>query len=275
MLLKLNNTEGIKEYMHTDQVLHNIGRILGALGHQLVNTKADDSHSNFTCKDTEKWLEGRSFLVNESELRFVFSLEHWEFILLDASNNSLARVPVAKMPLPEIIYQLEMILTAKTLNINGFASRIYFKHQHVISSEGIMGQPTEESLETWGALRALANEKLKEFLNEIQENSEHPIWPTNFDTGVATRMGENFHYSGLSPADEVSNEPYFYTALYAVGGGGIPTDGLGQLPYGFWKNDHWKGAVLKLSDIDFTGGVDHQVLTFLVSSYNSYITKAR
>lgn len=131
----------------------------------------------------------------------------------------------------------------------------------------------------WRYYRKLANEASALALEKIGVEGEVRVWPHHFDTGMyaVAENGVGIGF-GLAMEDSMVGAPYFYIAGHPTNGTSINYDQLPDMKTGRWIiEEHWKGAVLPLSDLDSENEMDanKSLSLFLDDSISWYGTKVQ
>jgi len=103
----------------------------------------------------------------------------------------------------------------------------------------------------WNEYRSLANVACDLLLGFLQDDGEVRIWPHHFDTGTYLEVTSEISLGfGLAMEDSMVGAPYFYFSGYGLNGNEIEYSKMTPPSVGKWViTEHWKGAVLPLSDL--------------------------
>jgi hypothetical protein len=234
----------IKEYMQEEQFLHNMARILGAMGQAYLPAKADESHTNMRWDSLKNRLEARnmplpdghaiSISFHPHELHFHIACNQQEYMVATKGNS-----------LDFVLNKIAQTLGQYGLEGASFRQHLDYPYPQWNAVNGWLMQPEKSGLSTFQQIRSEANRHLEEFLQADKQHSEVRIWPHNFDTGIECTYGNGLlQYAGYSPADgEVYQRPYYYNSFYRNGRKIKPLQ-FPKLPHTIWETQRWGGAIL-------------------------------
>ncbi|MDY8134545.1 hypothetical protein [Aquimarina sp. 2201CG5-10] len=241
--------------------LHLAAQYLAAAGISFVDKKDDDSHTNLGFSIEQGSLYTRK-LKGQS---IVLSLNYDLFIL---EWNDQGKKNVLKLDGTSHAEVLDWIQKmAKTSNIGPYTYDLHYELPYKIQDDYIFKLEDLNGLQKLKEQRILTSNILREFLSINRLNSEIRIWPHHFDSGAFAPLEDESGLAvglGLAIPDTMIQDYYFYISAYQ-GHNGIDTSSFSPLTNGVWKNDGFKGAVLPITGIDFSKGVQ-----FFNEAFNAY-----
>lgn len=240
-------------YNITDRQIHWLSQVLAKANRAYVPEQKDDSHTNLYFDALEKRILGRWIDGPGGKIIPGLNLQSLSFQWLDIKQNVLHEVSV----LNKSMEQLEKSVNEYPMSINmgrdTFFQALHFEIPDYKIETLNRGDISEDGIRSWIYFRDLANRASLDMLGYLQLESEIRIWPHHFDTGIYTRITEEFGLGfGLAMEDSMIGRPYFYMSGYN-GESPISYKNLNRLSTGRWETgEHWNGAVLALNGISAT-----------------------
>nr|WP_299174672.1 hypothetical protein [uncultured Allomuricauda sp.] len=231
--------------MDTLAQVHLASQYLAAAGKSFLNPKSDDSHTNVGFFEEDRTLRTWDLDATNSYLAFQydnFSLE-WvskkksETLNLDGKSHA------------EIVAWISRMAAELA---RPYAYDLHYELPYTIDANFRFTSPNPEELEQLVQLRIISQTALKSFLQKENLESDIRIWPHHFDTGAFVVLDDGSGKSigmGLAIPDSMIGEHYFYISGY-IGHDGMDTSAFENLSQGEWKNDGFKGGVLRASNIN-------------------------
>lgn len=246
------NRDSIEHFNITERAISNIGRILGAITKSYIEPVADDSHANFLWCNTNLHLETREIHVkNDRHIHVAYhpSKSHIHFET-ETIHTHKEMVPLKNNSLDYTLKKIKNILQNLDLNVHDFEEAVEFRYPELTQINGKLFTPQKQYLHYFEFIRSTTNNILTTYAIQNNVHAELPrVWPHNFDTGIVCSLDNNiFQYAGYAPADtEVCEVPYFYNSFYSNNKQIISNN---ILTAGEWRNEDWKGAILRLDSFN-------------------------
>ncbi|MDF1576594.1 MAG: hypothetical protein P1P86_15520 [Bacteroidales bacterium] len=237
-------------YLKTDSQLHWLSQVIARINRTFVPAQEDASHTNLYFDPIRRVISGRWIDTPQGKLLCFLDLNTLAFKWQDQSKSVLWEVPLLNAGLEELLAGTGEYLLKSGMDIEGLED----PGHSGIPAYGIRSindeELSESGIKQWGYYRGLANIACFDMLGYLQSESEVRIWPHHFDTGIYTLVNKQLGLGfGLAMKDSMVGAPYFYLSGYGDGMAGS-FQGLPGLSAGHWETgEHWKGAVLPLSDI--------------------------
>lgn len=259
----------MQEYNNTDQQLHFLCQPIAKANRTFVPKKEDDSHTNLYFDSVEDRIIGR--WINSPEFGMVIltlNLSNLQFEWLNSSNDKIESVNPLNKILGEVENELSFNLKKLGLNPFGFSDDLHFEIPDYPFASGQIKPIISKDIDRWKYYRKMANEACDWVCNQLKKEAETRIWPHHFDTGIYVpleRVGIGF---GLAMKDSMAGDAYFYISGYPLKGE-INYNDKPSLEKGKWEiGEHWKGAILRLSDLSDS---DHDLAKFLATTSNWFL----
>ncbi|MCF8238800.1 MAG: hypothetical protein K9I85_11630 [Saprospiraceae bacterium] len=216
-----------------------------------VPKKADDSHTNLFFDPISHRLYGRWIHVENKSLIFSLNLKAFQYEWLNDQHHVLHAFLIDGLTITDLERSIEAILPLLGLQPSGFRDDLHFKIPDYSFRQEAISHLPRAALTQWERNRTLANQACHLMVDHLQVPAEVRIWPHHFDTGVYLEanpyVGLGF---GFAMEDSMVGQPYFYYSGYGLNDHTIPYHQIKDLEVGKWiVEDHWKGAVLPLSDV--------------------------
>ncbi len=243
----------------SDQV-HFASQYLAAAGKSFLEHKDDDSHTNLGYNIENQQLE--TWPLNRAGLKLFLDLNRFS---LNWTIDSEAEIALNGKSHEEVVDLLK-----KSAIRLGFEDAYEFDLHYELpfdwDSNYTYDLSDEQVLHEISRLRTLANESLHTFLVNEDLHSDIRIWPHHFDTGAFVQLQNSDTSVGMGMAipDSMVDDHYFYISGYK-GHEGIDTSNFRTLNLGEWKNEGFKGAVLRTSGISMK-----QATQFLQEAFQTY-----
>ncbi|MFU8860300.1 MAG: hypothetical protein ACNA8K_07735 [Cyclonatronaceae bacterium] len=240
----------MQEYLSIDQDIHQLAQIIAKFNRTLVSEKKDDSHTNLSFDALHNSLHGRWAENNGTKFILSLNLGEFAFQLRDFDRNLIKPFPVEGSTYTALEKTIAGYLPEAGFDSEGFLDDLHYE----IPRYDLLDKPykkwSPKALELWVTYRSMANTSAYELLDALQIRDEVRIWPHHFDTGIyveaSSFIGLGF---GLAIKDDMVGEPYFYFSGYGLNEYTIDYSKTRALTAGKWiLTDHWKGAVLCLSE---------------------------
>lgn len=236
----------INRYVKTETPIHKATQLLAFLGKKLGEELADDSQATVVYDATKDALVGKSLTINGQP--YVAELRFQDFNLAIVFGDSSETFALEGKSIPMVLaeFQKRMGVDLPDFEMHYELPDDYDLQQYILV------QPERAAVKEWAEVRQMAAETFTVVNTIITPPSAINIWPHHFDTGTyhVLKTGADGDTAsagcGFAIADTVVNEPYFY--IYGwVKDVTIDFGNAPDLPYGEWKTEGWKGAVLPLS----------------------------
>ncbi|MBL7711939.1 MAG: hypothetical protein JNL13_05730 [Chitinophagaceae bacterium] len=234
------------KYIQTEQFLHNMARILGAIGQAYLPAEPDFSHTNMNWKEQQNLLQTRDIPIPGGAgilLSFHPHELHFHITCTHLQKNDI--VITKGNALSFVLGRIAQALKAYGLDSQAFQSGLQYRFPQWNDVDGRLLQPEKQYLKRFEQLRSGANKQLKDFLEQNRLSSEVRIWPGNFDTGIYCRHDSRIEqYAGYAPADqEAYSRPYYYNS-FLVNRKRIIPHHFPRLQHTYWETQKWGGAIL-------------------------------
>ncbi|WP_420321770.1 hypothetical protein [Flagellimonas sp.] len=231
--------------MDTLVQVHLASQYLATAGKSFLEPKADDSHTNL------------GFFTNDSALRTWDLDEMGTFLAFQYDNFALKWVAKNKADVftlkgkshDQIVEWISKMALTSKLN-KPYTYNLHYDLPYSIGDDFKFESPKPEELQRLLHLRTRSQNALKSFLQKESLESDIRIWPHHFDTGAFSVLNDGSGKSiglGLAIPDSLVDEHYFYIGGYHEHGS-IDTSAFKTLTHGEWKNDGFKGGILRASD---------------------------
>ncbi|WP_136466418.1 hypothetical protein [Flagellimonas onchidii] len=248
--------------MDTLAQVHLASQYLATAGKSFLEPKSDDSHTNvgfFTEDNTLRtWHFGETgaylaFQYDDFSLKWVSKEKSETFTLKGKSHT-------------EIVEWISKMASESQL-VKPYSYDLHYDLPYTIDKDFKFGLPETDELQGLVHLRTISQNALKAFLQKENLESDIRIWPHHFDTGAFIVLNNGSGKSigmGLAIPDAMVNEHYFYISGYH-GHDGIDTSSFENLTQGEWKNDGFKGGVLRASNIS-----ESTAIQFFQEAFKAY-----
>lgn len=236
----------LNKYIQTEQFLHNMARILGAMGKAYLPAKPDFSHTGMSWDEQQNTFQtGEIPIPNGAGLRLSFHPHELHFHMACTHLQKNDIVITKSNTLQFIIGRIAQAIKEYGLDSQAFQSGLQYRFPQWNDVNGRLLQPEKQYLKNFEQVRSGANRYLKDFLQQNHLNSEIRIWPGNFDTGIYCRYDTGIEqYAGYAPADKVAyGRPYYYNS-FLVNRERIMPHHFPRLPHTYWESRSWGGAIL-------------------------------
>ncbi len=265
----------MREYIKTDQYIHQLSQIIAKANRTCVPKKPDDSHTNLYYDPVSEKLLGRWVKAERKKIMLALDLNAFQLEMINDIRSILHEFPIAGKTTAQLESEIEVALAKLGLDTTGFTDELHFEITDYPFKNDVFVNLSEAGLRQWKKYRKLANEAALHLLGYLQAESEIRIWPHHFDTGVYTEANDNIGIGfGLAMADGMEASPYFYLSGYALGDKELKFDHLPKLKTGRWEiTDHWKGALLplhKLRSLEETA-LSEAIYDFIITGCKFYL----
>lgn len=244
--------------------LHYASQVVAAAAIALLPPQPDDSHPNLAWDDARGALVGRA--LGDAAWRLSLGFASFEVRLLDAHGAPLGAVPLDGIDLRGLFDSVGKLLEAHGVvaEANALEPTPYALPPHRIADGGRFERPPEPVLCELAAWFATAGAALQSCADEWPGSADVRVWPHHFDVGSlfsVTRDAEGQATAtvgfGLSPGDEMIDEPYYYVSAWPAPE--QPTWPPLASP-GHWLAEGFVGAVLTRAELptdDRRDAVEH------------------
>jgi len=245
----------MKEYIKTDQHIHQLSQTLAKFGRSYAQQQQDDSHTNLGFDYVGKQIWSRWAIINSRSIALTLNGDTQQFFLKDSKHQVLASFDLIGANQSELEEKIAAYLTEHfALGTHDFLKPLHFNIPGYPFKNEPIKNWNSESLNQWLEFRNQANLACSFLANHLNKAAEIRIWPHHFDTGIYiksnNRVGVGF---GLAMADNMISEPYYYFSAYGLNGAKPNYSKTPKLSAGEWiTGEHWNGAVLKLSEAKTT-----------------------
>ncbi|SNZ00800.1 hypothetical protein [Flagellimonas pacifica] len=248
--------------MDTLAQVHLVSQYLATVGKSFLVPKSDDSHTNVGFFSEDHTL--RTWDLDESGTYLAFQYDH--FALSWVSKDKNETLTLKGKSHGEIVEWISKMAVESKLS-KPYVYDLHYDLPYSPSDDFKFSHPNSEELQKLTNLRTLAQNTLKSFLQKENLKSNIRVWPHHFDTGAFVMLSDGSGKSvgmGMAIPDSIINEHYFYISGYH-GHDGIDTSTFKNLALGEWKNDGFKGAILKTS-----GTTQKIAVNFVEEAFSSY-----
>lgn len=233
--------------MDTLAQVHLASQYLATAGKSFLSPKSDDSHTNVGFFEEDRTL--RTWSLDETGTYLAFQYDGFSLKWVSKDNNDTLGLDGKSHA--EVIAWISKMGASSKLN-KTYSYDLHYDLPYTIDDNFIFTSPNPEELVQLVQLRTLSQNALMSFLQKENLESDIRIWPHHFDTGAFVVLDDGSGKSigmGLAIPDSMIDEHYFYISGYH-GHDGIDTSAFENLTQGEWKNDGFKGGVLRASDIN-------------------------
>ncbi|MEX0314587.1 MAG: hypothetical protein AB3N18_10445 [Allomuricauda sp.] len=248
--------------MDTLAQVHLASQYLATAGKSFLEAKSDDSHTNVGFFEEDRTLRTWDLDSEGTYLAFQYDT----FLLKWASKDKNEVLALEGKSHAEIVEWISLIAKESKLQ-KPYTYDLHYDLPYTADDNFKFDLPTEVELQDLAHLRTLSQNALESFLQKENLVSDIRIWPHHFDTGAFVVLDDGSGKSigmGLAIPDSTINEHYFYISGYR-GHDGIDTSELDGLTQGEWKNDGFKGGVLRASNIS-----EDTVVQFFQEAFKAY-----
>ncbi len=239
----------IEKFIKSEHSVHNMARILGAIGKAYINPVSDYSHTNLRWCEINHHLETRSFTLPGGDTVWVsYHPAHLHFhVYVNDEKDNNKMVLVKNNSIEFVKQKFVKILNDLALDANKFLPNLRFRHLELLDDNGKLFLPDKPSLHQFETIRSEANRILQEYLLQSGLQSEIRVWENNFDTGIYCQFANGTdQYAGYAQADkEAYDKPYFYNSFFVNGKKIIPIN-FKQAKNTIWETENWGGAILPM-----------------------------
>ena len=254
-LTYLHKTAQMKEYIKTDQQIHQLSQTLAKFGRSFSQQQKDDSHTNlgFDYVGSQVW--SRWATIQSHNMALALNLEIQEFLVKDSNYQTIVSFDLIGKTQSDTEQTIAAYLNQHfAIEANDFLKPLHFEIPVYPIKNDTIKKWNVESVSQWLDYRNQANQACSYLANHLNKEAEIRIWPHHFDTGIYiepnNKVGIGF---GLAMADSMINEPYYYFSAYGLNGNTVNYSKTPMLSVGEWiTGEHWNGAVLKLSNAKTT-----------------------
>lgn len=251
----LINVEELAKLPKTTEQVHRAAQFLAMAGKFFLPNESDDSHTNMGWDKKNQCFTSRELPTNKGhqlmlhpstmELRMVHKQTIEDRFLLMGKT------------MDEGVNWIKQTLGVRGLNTEAYQIDL---HYDIPDHELFHGQPFLElpyaELNAFSKARTLGDLVISDFSAPFEHASPVRTWPHHFDVGSYIPLMFDSEgnvtksiSSGFAIRDQYVGEYYFYLTHWAQEGG-IAYNSLPPLPHdGYWNQQDWTGAVLKLSDL--------------------------
>lgn len=243
----------MKNYIHTDQLLHQLSQLIAKVNKAYLPHLSDDSHTNLAFDEIGRRITGRWFTWETKSYLLVFDFQNWAYQLMDDKLNILIQIPQKD----STVLQTQKALINELQDMGIFAEQLsrplHFKIPEYKFSKQRIKQPSTKDLIQWEKIRAQANHFCRQFLDYLQKEAEVRIWPHHFDTGIYVEVNSSMGLGfGLAMADSLVETPYYYFSGYSLRKGDLEWKKVKKLKVGKWiVEEGFLGAIWPV-DEDFS-----------------------
>lgn len=240
----------MQEYKASDRQIHWLSQILAKANRAYVPEQKDDSHTNLYFDAIGKRILGRWIDGPGGQMILALNLQAFSFQWMDKKLNILHEVSALNKNMDELEAGVSEYPGSLKMSTEEFIRPLHFDLPDYKIEKLGSGDLTDEGLRSWFFFRDLANKACLDLLGYLQAESEIRIWPHHFDTGIYARVNDQLGLGfGLAMEDALLGQAYFYISGYQDEPP-ISYQNLSKLSTGRWETgEHWKGAVLSLTDI--------------------------
>ncbi len=236
----------MKNYLQTDQQMHQMAQTIAKFNRSFVPALLDDSHTNLYFDRVGNKLYGRWVQLDGSRVIMALNIERGCYELLNSSRKVLKSFVAYNQTIAQVENEMELFFPALGLKPDGFKADLHY----TIPLYGWLEQPMQpivkEDFLAWANVRSNANHACEALLGYLQMEGEVRIWPHHFDTGVYLEANPHVGIGfGLAMADNPNEEPYYYLAGYGLNSQSFDYSTIPTLSQGEWRlTKGWNGAVL-------------------------------
>jgi len=233
------------------QQLHQAIQNVATVGRTFLPPSDDD------CEATLVWIPSSSRMAGkwvQGAIKFRSSINPESFTvhLVDASLTTMNSLSLAGMKQGSVMVWLGEQITLLGLNASEVTLNLPYQLPEYPQAKRKPFDPETSCQKLLADLYHNAWLVLSQVTNNAGGFGELLIWPHHFDMGTLQIVKDTGDPEtsasvgvGMSPGDEEFEEPYFYVNVW-------PYPSIEEFPpltNGFWYEDQWVGAVLKISDI--------------------------
>lgn len=238
-------------YNQAEIAIHRVAQFLALTGINLIPKVADDSHTNLGWDAHRQAITGRYFELSNQTMRLTFLLKEQELCFETKEGQLVASISLTYSDHESLMMWWRMQLQELGVRKDLIES-LHYDLPDTAEYKGTEITDFEAFIPIWSTLRTQANRVFQHLNTSKKLSSEIRIWPHHFDTGVYYPLQADTHAigAGMAMADTLQPEPYYY--LYGwVKDQDLDFSDAPDLGKGEWLTaGAWKGAVLKVSEIE-------------------------
>lgn len=241
---------------------HLASQYLATVGKSFLEPKSDDSHTNVGFYELDNTLRTWDLDSEGTYLAFNYN----DFSLEWISNGKKDILALNGKSHSKIIPWISQMAAASNLD-KPYTYDLHYDLPYSIDNNFTFQFPNPEELKQLVSLRTVAQNALKSFLDKENLASDIRIWPHHFDTGAFVVLNDGTGKSiglGMAIPDSMIDGHYFYISGYH-GHDGLDVSTFKDLTQGEWKNDGFKGGVLRASNI-----TEITAVQFFQEAYKAY-----
>ncbi len=194
---------------------HRLSQLIAMAGNDLIEPRADDSHTSMTWSHEKQQYRGEAF-PQLKNARFIIQPENMEISLVDESENQLGSFSPIDLLKHEALENMNQILKEAGTK-DQIKNELHFQIPEDLGAKYQV--PSNTFLLEHLYLRHNADLILKSISEKHDSDSEIRIWPHHFDTGSIIYINEDDIKStigiGLAIADAYYPSPYFYINFHS------------------------------------------------------------
>ena len=231
--------------------LHQASQYLAAAAISFTEAESDDSHTNLGWSEKYNSLFTRS--LNQNNVMLALCYDDLSLQWIDASWNELDILYLSERKHHEVLAWLKE-KSKKHVGDVSYNYKFHYDLPYEKITDDYIFQPVDEHEVTKIIRLTTTAKQAFELLNEkIPGGYEIRVWPHHFDLASFIELSDALSVGiGLAIPDDMLDEHYYYVTGWNKDES-LATDGFRALPDGEWKNNGWKGAVLKAEN----NGVEH------------------
>lgn len=241
----------MKEYINSDQQIHQLSQTLAKFGRSFAQVKKDDSHTSIGFDYIGAQLWSRWATINSRSLALSLNVEMQQFLVKDSNYQTIVSFDLIRNTQSET-EQIIAAYLAEHYNASkpDFLNPLHFEIPEYQFKNEVIKQWEKESIRQWLDARNQANQACSFLANHLNKEAKIRIWPHHFDTGIYAEPNKKIGIGfGLAMADNMLSEPYYYFSAYGLNGAKPNYSKTPKLSAGEWiTGEHWNGAVLPLNN---------------------------
>ena len=236
------------------ETMHKAAQYLAMAGKTYLQEKSDDSHTNL------EWLPKKRSLVsrdlNDRGIRLAINYKQYALEIL-TDDELLDSVALTGETHSFLINWIDQGLKRYGLKDDyRFEPHYILPYENALNNEYQFPAPNADKLQDLINQRNICEEALRNVLSERKDASDIRVWPHHFDTGALIEVDEDNHGFtksiglGISIPDSMIDGFYLYASPWSKGQE-LDLSNLDEdtLSSGEWRNEEWKGATLKTSNV--------------------------
>ncbi|NMM48222.1 hypothetical protein [Marinigracilibium pacificum] len=250
--LKVVHSESLNKTIVT---LHKLSQYLSWVGSSYIEKADDFSHTNLGWDAINSSLIGR---WTSDGVRISFNFQEFSYKLEAPWHYSI--ILPEDQTFGEVEELLRHLLIACGLTGSHFQPSDDYQLPYEFDSDEEVERPKSKYLSYWADCRSNADLMLHKLAAEYAGSSEVRVWPHHFDSGMVIPIEVKNDKTlksigvGLSIADGLSNEPYFYLNYFSKNDEKGSLVDLEDSDARTINKKHFKGYILPLSMIvSYTG----------------------